>query len=343
MKIPKYLPENGTIGVVAPSMGCVNELSVMRFNAAVKWFRNIGYKVVESPNCSKVDGIGISSTPESCGRELTNYYCSPDNDILISCNGGELMCEILDYVDFEAIKAATPKWFMGYSDNTNFTFLLNTICDVASIYGPHIGSFGADSLHESLTDAVDIFTGLKDFVEGYDMYELESKKSLLLPYAGYNLTELKQLRLYIGANETDKELDFEGVITGGCLDCLATLVGSKYDKVAEFNARYKSQGVIWFLEACDLSVFAIRRALWSLDQAGWFANANGFIIGRPNAAWMECDMGLDQYNAVLGIVGKYNVPVVMDADIGHIPPSMPIVSGAYAKVNAGKNISIAFS
>ena len=48
------------------------------------------------------------------------------------------MCEILEYVDWNKIKSAEPKWFMGYSDNTNFTFLLNTIADTARIYGPPV-------------------------------------------------------------------------------------------------------------------------------------------------------------------------------------------------------------
>ena len=52
------------------------------------------------------------------------------------------MCETLDYVDFEKIMQAKPKWYMGFSDNTNFTFLLTTICDVASIYAPCAASFG---------------------------------------------------------------------------------------------------------------------------------------------------------------------------------------------------------
>jgi muramoyltetrapeptide carboxypeptidase LdcA involved in peptidoglycan recycling len=45
-------------------------------------------------------------------------------------------------------------------------------------------------------------------------------------------------------------------------------------------------------------------------------------------------MGLDQYEAVLGIIGKYNVPVVMDIDIGHISPSMPVVCGSIGEVEA---------
>ena len=110
--------------------------------------------------------------------------------------------------------------------------------------------------------------------------------------------------------------------------------------MADFNERYKDQGVVWFLEACDLNVMAIRRALWNLDRAGWFVNTKGFIIGRPLAGWKQEMMGLDQYNAVTGILGKYNVPIVMDADVGHLAPAMTLISGAGVSVSAGENISI---
>lgn len=39
-------------------------------------------------------------------------YESNVNDVLISCGGGELMCEILNFVDFDRIKAAKPKWYL---------------------------------------------------------------------------------------------------------------------------------------------------------------------------------------------------------------------------------------
>ncbi len=61
----------------------------------------MGHSLELGPNCYAVGGIGISNTPEACGAELTEYYCSDKNDILISCGGGELMCEILDKVDFD--------------------------------------------------------------------------------------------------------------------------------------------------------------------------------------------------------------------------------------------------
>ena len=84
---------------------------------------------------------------------MTDMYIAKENDVLISCGGGELMCEILDYVDFEVLKRAEPKWFMGYSDNTNLGLLLATICDTASVYGPNGPAFGMEPWHCSVQDA----------------------------------------------------------------------------------------------------------------------------------------------------------------------------------------------
>ena len=342
MRYPEFLKENNTIGLVAPSFGCADEPYKSCMDEAIKRFEGMGYKLVEGPNCRRNDGIVISSTPENCGRELTDFYCSSDNDMLIACGGGELMCETLDYVDFDAVKVAKPKWYMGYSDNTNFTFLLNTICDTASIYGPSIGAFGQENLHQALADTIDIFTGKTAEVSGYDMFEVESLKDEEHPLVSYNLTEKKELRFFMGDAEVNRIPEFSGIITGGCLDCLANLVGTRYDNVKAFNEKYQSEGVIWFIEACDLNVMSIRRALWNLDRAGWFVNTKGFIIGRPAAAWKQEMMGLDQYNAVTGILGKYNVPIVMDADVGHLAPAMPIISGAYTTVNADENITLKY-
>ena len=134
MKYGKFLEEGGTIGFVAPSFGCNIEPYRTGFEQAQKKLQVLGHKTWLGPNCYEGKGIGISNTPQLCGKELQEAYLSKESDVLISCGGGELMCEILDYVDFDRIKKADPKWYMGYSDNTNMTFLLTTLCDTASIY-----------------------------------------------------------------------------------------------------------------------------------------------------------------------------------------------------------------
>ena len=123
MRYPKFLKKNGTIGFVAPSFGCNIEPYKSAFNHAQKKFRQMGYRLELGSNCYKGEGIGISNTPKLCAEEFMDGYCREESDILISCGGGELMCEDLDYVDFERLRKAEPKWFMGYSDNTNFTYL----------------------------------------------------------------------------------------------------------------------------------------------------------------------------------------------------------------------------
>ena len=59
MRYPAFLKDKGTIGLVAPSFGCADEPYKSCMDAAISRFENMGYKLVEGPNCRKNDGIGI--------------------------------------------------------------------------------------------------------------------------------------------------------------------------------------------------------------------------------------------------------------------------------------------
>lgn len=359
MKYPKFLPENGTIGFVAPSFGCATEPYHTAFLNAQKKWKAMGYQLDLGPNCYAEKGIGISNTPQACGKELTDYYCSVDNDVLISCGGGEMMCETIGYVDFEKIKAAEPKWYMGYSDNTNFTFLLSTICDTAAIYGPCAGTFGMEPWHESLVHTMEVLTGERKHLVSYPKWERDALKAEDNPFVPYNTTEALDLVIYPGreqAEKTDKiqkwktgeteiyrgcenpdaAVHMRGRLLGGCVDCLVNLLGTKYDYVNQFNERYKEDGIIWFLECCDLNVMGIRRAMWQMKNAGWLDYTKGFLIGRPCCIGEEM-MGLDHYHAVVDILKDFNVPIILDADLGHRPPMMPIVCGSMADITVRGN------
>lgn len=373
MRYPKHLSEHGTIGFVAPSFGCNIEPYRTAFENAQKKFKELGHKLDLGPNCYEGKGIGISNTPEACGRELTEYYCRKENDVLISCGGGELMCETISNADFGRIRAAEPKWYMGFSDNTNMTFLLATLCDTAAIYAPCAAAFGMEPWHESVSDAYRLLRGEIHTVKGYALWEKEGLKDDEHPLLPYNVTEERRMRVFLpgserrqsggaacndarqsggsGENNTQKtvlqeipteetEVAMEGRLIGGCLDCLVTLLGTEFDRVTEFAERYSRDGIIWFLEACDLNVMAIRRAIWQMKHAGWFSHVKGVMVGRPLVFGQEM-MGLDQYRAVCDLLAEYQVPVIMDVDFGHLPPMMPVICGSYAKVRTkGNDISI---
>lgn len=337
MRYPEFLKENGKIGFVAPSFGCTTEPYNFKFDAALKRFSDMGYEIIEGPNCRLALGDGKSNTPEACAAETNDFFINNRSDIIISCGGGELMCEDIPYFDFEGIAKAEPKWYMGYSDNTNLTFLLTTLCDTAAIYGPCAGDFGTEPVHPALTDAMNILTGKQLTVHNYEMWEKEQIKDPDHPLATYNLTEQYSQTI---AGDISGEASFSGRLLGGCLDCLVNISGTRFDRVAEFADKYAKDGIIWFIEACDLNVMSIRRALWNLDNCGWFKNVKGFIIGRPRL-FDDAFGDFDRIKAVTGVLEKYNVPIIMDADIGHLPPMMPIISGAMADVSAvGNSLTI---
>lgn len=326
MRYPKFLASNSTISFVAPAFGCNIEPYKSAFQHGIEKLQGLGHKIKLGPNCYEGAGIGISNTPQACAKEFMDMWCDNTNDALFSCGGGELQCEILPFLDFEKIKASEPKWFMGYSDNTNLGLLLATICDTASVYGPNAPAFGMEPWHSSVQDAYDLVSGNKLTFDSYDGWQTESLKTEEEPLLPYNITEPPSIRTM------NMEQEFTGRLLGGCMDIVANLIGTRFDKVNEFVDRYAEDGIIWFLEACDLNLMSIRRALWSMEQAGYFRHVRGFIIGRP-LHYSEEAFGLDRYSAVTSVLGKYGVPIVMDMDLGHLPPTMPLVNGAVSTVS----------
>ena len=134
-------------------------------------------------------------------------------------------------------------------------------------------------------------------MHNYDLWEKESLKDEEHPLVPYNVTE--PFRLY---RFPDEEVTIKGRLIGGCMDCLVNLLGTSFDEVRAFNERYEEDGIIWFLESCDLNIMSI-----------------------------------------MGLLAEYEVPVIMDLDIGHLAPMMPMISGALAKVHSvGNSIDIRY-
>lgn len=113
-------------------------------------------------------------------------------------------------------------------------------------------------------------------ITDYDLWEKESLKSEENPTAPYHATEKSVLRVYSEDGTVTKQTRVSGRLLGGCMDCLVNLTGTSFDKVAEFQKKYRDDGILWFLESCDLNVMSIRRAMWHMKQAGWFENTKDF-------------------------------------------------------------------
>ncbi len=129
----------------------------------------------------------------------------------------------------------------------------------------------------------------------------------------------------------DTYVSFRGRMIGGCMDTLCKLLGTRFAPITAFLNKYKHDGFIWTLESCEMTAPDIYRTLWQMRENGWFKYCNGIIIGRPYGYKDKRDFTL--IDALEQGLGCLDVPVIYDADIGHIPPQIQIVNGAIGKVD----------
>jgi muramoyltetrapeptide carboxypeptidase LdcA involved in peptidoglycan recycling len=323
MRYPSFLPKNGTIGVVAPSFGVSGFPYEDRYFNAKKKLEALGYTIKEAEHI-----FGIEKAASTDGRtrasEFMEMYLDDEVDFIISVAGGELMMEILPYIDFEKLRQAKPKFFMGLSDNTNLTFTLPVLTDTAAIYGNCFGSFGMEKWYRSLKENLKIITGQQSSQLSFPKYEKEGwPKENLDPYAGFNMRKKVEYKSLDG-----KDHRITGRLIGGCLDILVMLCGTRYGDVDFFLEKYKDDGFIWFLESYDLNILSQQRALWQLRENGWFKYCNGVIYGRPFNSEPLFDVTL--HEALFAALNSIDVPVIYGCDFGHLPPGWTLISGSLA-------------
>lgn len=328
MRYPEFLKKKGTIGLVAPSFGVSGFPYEDRFYYARDRFRELGFNIVESDHLYGISH-GKSASGQVRADEFMDMYLNDDVDFIFSVAGGELMLEMIPYVDFEQLKTARPKYFMGLSDNTCLTFTLNTLCDTASLYGPCFGGFGMEPWDKSLKQSLEFIMGKRNSFTSYRRYE-EKEEGELLPQQALNGYNLKNKVVYKTLNGEPAEM--KGRITGGCLDLLLNFCGTRFDKVHDFTEKYADDGIIWFIEACDLSILDRYRGLWQMKNAGWFNNCRGFIFGRHERP--EGMFDIEEAEMLENTLGDLGVPVIYDADFGHVPPIWTILSGGIAEVKS---------
>jgi muramoyltetrapeptide carboxypeptidase LdcA involved in peptidoglycan recycling len=195
--------------------------------------------------------------------------------------------------------------------------------------------------HKSLVDNLKILEGCDVEQTSFDRYQ-DGFVEKITGYEEFLLEKKVEWRnLYPSGWDPDTELTIHGRALGGCLDCLLNLVGTRFDKTREFIQKYQKDKILWFLESYDLGSESLTRGLWQLKEAGWFEHAAGFIFGRP--AMFHSDTGTTYEEAVLSVLGEFNLPLILEADIGHKPPQFTMMNGAIAGIRSlGGNGSIIF-
>lgn len=328
----KYIKPGDTIGITATSGGITDELKCKRVANATVALKERGYNVISTDNLYTADFRGCSASGKERGRQFNELVSNPDVSCIISAAGGDYLMEMLEYVDFENFKK-NPKWFQGFSDNTGLVYPIVTTCDVAAVYGCHIGDFGMKPWQVSTKNALGVLEGKIKTQKSFDYYENE-RHAYTTGYEGY----YKDLPVRWINGRDEEKIEISGRLIGGCLDVIAFLIGTKYDGGREFVQKYADDGIIWVLESFNMEDVVLITHLWQMKEMGYFANAKGFVFGRPLMynTWIE----QPYKDAVMSVLGNLNVPIIFDADIGHKGPQFSVVMGAKAKVTSedGKGV-----
>lgn len=144
----------------------------------------------------------------------------------------------------------------------------------------------------------------------------------------YELTEKVEWKNVTG----EEKIQIKGRSLGGCLDCIKGYIGTKYDKVSEYVERHKKEGLIWFLEVFEMSTPEVYRTLWQMKNAGYFKYCTGIVFGRP--LFIREDYETNFNDTVKEALQDLEIPIICDADIGHVKPQLAIVNGAILEITS---------
>lgn len=322
MIFPEFLKDGDTIGVTACSGGCGDELSIKCAGFSGDFFKAQGFSLKITDDVY-TDVEGRSADARTRAKELMELVNDETVKAVMIARGGDYLPEILPYLDYEKI-CKNPKWIQGYSDPTNLILGITTKYDIATVYSNNFLEFCADPVDKSLLDNVELLRGKLDKFESFKEYESsfrvrETGKERLVPD--------KKVKWYGARNE--KMLSMEGRMIGGCMDCLMDLLGTPYEDVRGFVKKYKDDGIVWVIEPFALPAERITIGLWKMKAAGWFENAKGFVFGRP---CFYDEEGKPLHTAILEAIDDLGLPIICGADVGHRKPSIPIIMGAYGRV-----------
>lgn len=339
MIYPLKMEKGFNIGVTATSSGYDDETDYKRLDSAISHFEELGYPVVVTPNV-RTSHKGRSSDGRTRAKELMELVMDPEIRVIFAASGGDYLVEMLPFIDFEAM-AKNPKWIQGFSDTTTLTFTITTNLDIATMYSYNFGTFGMEHWHHSLLYNTRILEGHDMTQKSFDKYQ-DGYFERITGLEGFVLEkDVEWKNIISNDNKNKQEITLHGRALGGCLDCLLNLVGTRFDKTKEFIDRYQEDGILWFLESYDLNSEALYRGLWQLKEAGWFNHAVGFIFGRP--AMYDSRHEISYEESVCSALKDLNLPIILDADIGHKPPQFTMINGAIATINSiDKNGTIIF-
>ena len=327
VEFPAPLRRGDRIGVTSPSAG-VEGAAAGRIDFCVGWLREAGFDVVVG---RQMDGAGITAGPsaERAG-ELTAMLCDPTIRCVVPPWGGETAIDLVDLLDWEALASAEPTWLVGFSDLSTLLVPLTTRLGWATVHG--------DNLADTPYQVPDGLLSWLDVVAGPGPHR-QRDSGLIADWWRFDEDPHATRWKTVGQGRWElhgaDSLHVTGRLVGGCVETMCNIAGTPYGDVAAFGRAHAADGLVVYLEASGDEAATICRNLHGLRLAGWFDHARAILIGRTRAPGHP---QLSQREAVLDALGRLEVPIVFDMEIGHVPPHLPLVNGAMATLTVDGDV-----
>ncbi len=318
-----FLKKGATIGVTAPSSGVHADLHDM-VGLAFKRMEMKGFKVffgdtVWTQNKAK------SSSAKKRADEFNEMMQNNHIDLIIPPWGGELLIEILEYIDFDSMK---EKWIIGYSDISVLLLATTLKTGVATAHGTNL----VDLRGEYSDETTKMWHSVLSTRSGESILQYSSEKyqrewqhdnpSLCV----FHLTEQTYWK-----TTSNCSVKIQGRLLGGCIDVIRHLIGTPFGNVQGFRQQFlNGEPVLWYLENCELSTTDLRRSLVQMKLAGWFEQCSGILFGRSPANHPVENYSVEDVYRELS--DELQIPIIYDIDCGHVPPQITFINGAFAEI-----------
>lgn len=265
-----------------------------------------GKKELEDRGVKIVDGSTIHSSyfylaeqPQNIAKSLHEMFVREDIDAIMCAGGGTCMNKVLPYIDFGLLQSHM-KPFVGIS---NIVVLMTAMLQnkMASFHGPFVmWNYGVDGVptkytHDNLVNALRGYTGV-----------------------------LKPLTTW----HSYRDGEAEGVLIGGNISSLETIIGTKYCPIDLFD------GKILILEDIAESFDRLDSILTHMALMGVFDRIKGIVIGKLSECVPPENVDMTMTDFLGMIFKKYEFPIIYECDFGHIPNNLCLPIGCKVKMIA---------
>ena len=329
MIYPKFPEQGSSLGICAPSAGVGHKIKL--FDKSLAALKSAGFDIIETASVRN-DNIR-SADAKTRGKEFNFLVNNPDVEMIVSAAGGDYNIEMLPYLDIETL-ANYPKWIAGASDPTNIMYYVTTKLDIATMYGFNAGSFDWDTLHEFQNNSFELMRGNTIKQYSFDKYDSNTDFSIsdivLEGDVNWQLSMpgIDEIIDRSSPSESPK-LIVEGRLIGGCIDCIAKLIGTPYDGTRYFVKKYPRK--IWFLDNFAMTSFDLYLTMMQMKYCGYFKGTKAIVFGRT----LFPDKSDEEYIAQLRQAIP-DIPFIWNADIGHVKPCFTVINGAYGRVTCAQ-------